>query len=155
MSMKTWRARITGDLAVKLAACLIVGILLPFALFGYWNLRLQRQHSEQIVLEWAHRISDLMRHGTRYQMLRNDRQALYDFIRTVGNEPGVRQVRVYNEEGRISFSTDAAEVGRKVDTNSPACHPCHVDGPPEVRRFDRSRIFAHNGERVLQLIQPI
>jgi two-component system NtrC family sensor kinase len=155
MSMKAWRARITGDLAVKLAACLIVGILLPFALFGYWNLRLQRQHSEQIVLEWAHRISDLMRHGTRYQMLRNDRQALYDFIRTVGNEPGVRRVRVYNEQGRISFSTDAAEVGRKIDTNSPACHPCHVDGPPEVRRFDRSRIFAHNGERVLQLIQPI
>jgi two-component system NtrC family sensor kinase len=155
MSLKTWRTRITGDLAVKLAACLIVGILLPFALFGYWNLRLQRQHSEQIVLEWAHRISDLMRHGTRYQMLRNDRQALYDFIRTVGNEPGVRRVRVYNEQGRISFSTDPAEVGRQVDTNSTACHPCHVDGPPAVRRFDRSRIFASNGERVLQLIQPI
>jgi two-component system NtrC family sensor kinase len=155
MTLKTWRARITGDLAVKLAVCLIVGILLPFALFGYWNLRLQRQHSEQIVLEWAHRISDLMRHGTRYQMLRNDRQALYDFIRTVGNEPGVRRVRVYNEQGRISFSTDAAEVGRNVDTDSPACHPCHVDGRSKARGFDRSRIFAHNGERVLQLIQPI
>jgi two-component system NtrC family sensor kinase len=155
MTRKTWRARITGDLAVKLAACLIVGILLPFALFGYWNLRLQRRHSEQIVLEWAHRISDLMRHGTRYQMLRNDRQALYDFIRTVGNEPGVRRVRVYNEQGRISFSTDPAEVGRKVNTDSPACHPCHVDRRPAVRGFDRSRIFANNGERVLQLIQPI
>ena len=97
MSLETWRAKISGDVAVKLAVCLIVGILLPFALFGYWNLRLQRQHSEQIVLDWAHRISDLMKHGTRYQMLRNDRQALYDFIRTVGGEPGVRRVRVYNE----------------------------------------------------------
>lgn len=155
MSLEKWRAKISGDVAVKLAVCLIVGILLPFALFGYWNLRLQRQHSEQIVLEWAHRISDLMRHGTRYQMLRNDRQALYDFIRTVGSEPGVRRVRVYNEQGRISFSTDPAEVGVKVDTNSPACHPCHVDESPTVRRFDRSRIFALNGERVLQLIQPI
>ncbi len=155
MSGKGWRSRITGDLAVKLAVCLIVGILLPFALFGYWNLRLQRQHSEQIVLDWAHRINDLMRHGTRYQMLRNDREALYEFIRTVGNEPGVRAVRVYNEKGLISFSTNKAEVGSKVNTESPACHPCHVDSPPSVRPLDRSRIFTDGGERVLQLVQPI
>lgn len=155
MSFERWRQRITGDLAVKLAVCLIVGILLPFALFGYWNLRLQRQHSERLVLEWAQRISDLMRHGTRYQMLRNDREALYEFIRAVGNEPGVKRLRVYNEEGRISFSTTAAEVGARVDTNSSACHPCHVDGPPTVRKLDRSRIFSENGERVLELIQPI
>jgi two-component system NtrC family sensor kinase len=155
MSLQQWRTRITGDLAVKLAICLIVAILLPFALFGYWNLRLQRKHSEQIVLDWAQRIGDLMRHGTRYQMLRNDRQALYDFIRTVGNEPGVRRVRIYNEEGRISFSTDPAEVGVKIETDSAACHPCHVSGPPVVRRFDRSRTFLQQGERILQLIQPI
>lgn len=155
MSGNGWRSRITGDLAVKLAVCLIVGILLPFALFGYWNLRLQGQHSEQIVLDWAHRISDLMRHGTRYQMLRNDREALYEFIRKVGTEPGVRAVRVYNEEGVISFSTHAGEVGRKVNTQSPACHPCHVDDPPAVQPFDKSRIFTDGGERVLQLVQPI
>jgi two-component system, NtrC family, sensor kinase len=155
MSFERWRGRITGDVAVKLALCLIVSIILPFALFGYWNLRLQRQHSERLVLDWAQRISDLMRHGTRYQMLRNDREALYQFIRTVGSEPGVKRLRVYNEEGRISFSTMASEVGRRVDTNSSACHPCHVDGPPAVRKLDRSRIFSEDGERVLELIQPI
>jgi two-component system NtrC family sensor kinase len=155
MSFERWRQRITSDLAVKLALCLIVSIILPFALFGYWNLRLQRQHSERLVLEWAQRISDLMRHGTRYQMLRNDREALYQFIRTVGSEPGVKRLRVYNEEGRISFSTVAAEVGERVDTNSSACHPCHVDGAPTVRTLDRSRIFSENGERILELIQPI
>jgi two-component system NtrC family sensor kinase len=154
MLFGSWRKRIRSDLAAKLAVCLTIAIILPLAVFGYWNLRLQRQHSEQIVLEWAQRINDLMRHGTRYQMLRNDRDALYEFIRTVGAEPGVRRVRIYNEEGRISFSTAAAEVGSKVDTESAACQACHAAGLA-AKPLARSRTFVENGERVLQLIQPI
>ncbi|HSC77191.1 MAG TPA: putative oxidoreductase C-terminal domain-containing protein, partial [Candidatus Acidoferrales bacterium] len=49
-----------------------------FALFGYWNLRLQKQHSEETVLQSADRISDVIRRSTHYQMLRNDRDALYE-----------------------------------------------------------------------------
>ena len=82
-----------AGLAVKLAVCLVASTGALFALFGYWNLRLQKQHSEETVLQSADRISDVIRRSTHYQMLRNDREALYESIRTIGTEPGIRRVR--------------------------------------------------------------
>src|SRR3990172_1752522 len=107
--------RLRVGLAVKLALCLVVSTVALFALFGYLNLRLQRKPSEDMVLRSADRISDLIQRSTRYQMLRNDREALYQVIQTIGSEPGIRRIRIFNEEGRISYSTDPAEVGSLVD----------------------------------------
>jgi len=150
--------RLGAGLAVKLAVCLVVSTGALFALFGYWNLRLQRQHSEDMVLQSADRISDVIQRSTRYQMLRNDREALYESIRTIGTEPGIRRVRIFNEEGRISFSTDPAEINTLVDKQAEACFACHAQQAPLTRldRPDRARIF-HDaaGRRTLGLIRPI
>src|SRR3970040_2202105 len=104
--------RLRTALAGKLAGSLVLRTGAPFALFGILNLRLQQRHSEEMVLRSADRISDLIQRSTRYQMLRNDREALYQVITTIGSEPGIRRIRIFNEEGRVSFSTDPAEVGR-------------------------------------------
>ncbi|HSC77665.1 MAG TPA: ATP-binding protein, partial [Candidatus Acidoferrales bacterium] len=142
----------------KLAVCLVASTGALFALFGYWNLRLQKQHSEETVLQSADRISDVIRRSTHYQMLRNDREALYESIRTIGTEPGIRRVRIFNEEGRISFSTDPAELNQMVDKQAEACYACHTQEAPLERldRPDRARIFTDAaGRRTLGLIRPI
>ncbi|HEX9763670.1 MAG TPA: ATP-binding protein [Candidatus Acidoferrales bacterium] len=147
-----------AGLAVKLAVCLVVSTGVLFGLFGYWNLRLQRQHSEEMVLQSADRISDVIQRSTRYQMLRNDRDALYESIRTIGTEPGIRRVRIFNEEGRISFSTDPDEVGRLVDKQAESCFACHAQEAPltKLDRPDRARIFTDGGgRRTLGVIRPI
>lgn len=153
-----WRIRARPGLGVKLAACLLVSTAAFFALFGYLNLRLQRQHSEEMVLQSADRISDLIQRSTHYQMLRNDREALYQVINTIGSEPGIRRIRIFNEEGCISFSTDPAEVGTLVDKQAEACTACHAQEAPltKLDRPDRARIFTDpHGQRVLGLIRPI
>lgn len=114
------------SLAVKLAASLVVGTAALFVLFGYLNLRLQRQHSQEMVLQSAERISDLIQRSTRYLMLRNDREALYQVITTIGSEPGIRRVRIFNEEGRITLSTDPQEINKLVDKQTEACYGCHA-----------------------------
>ncbi|HXE76422.1 MAG TPA: ATP-binding protein [Candidatus Xenobia bacterium] len=147
-----------AGLAAKLAICLVASTGALFVLFGYWNLRLQRQHSEEMVLQSADRISDVIRRSTRYQMLRNDREALYETIRTIGTEPGIRRVRIFNEDGRISFSTDPAEINQMVDKQTEACYACHAQQAPLARldRPDRARIFTDAaGRRTLGLIRPI
>jgi len=152
------RFAVRPGLAVKLAVCLVVSTAAFFAVFGYLNLRLQRRQSEEMVLQSADRISDLIQRSTRYQMLRNDREALYQVIQTIGSEPGIRRIRIFNEEGRISYSTDPAEVDTYVDKRAEACYACHAREAPltKLDRPDRARIFRDaRGERVLGLIRPI
>ncbi|HLY20509.1 MAG TPA: ATP-binding protein [Bryobacteraceae bacterium] len=144
-------------LAGKLAVCLVASTAALFVLFGYFNLFEQRRHSEEMVLQSAERITDVIQRSTRYEMLHNDRQALYNIIQELGSEPGIRRIRIFNKEGRISFSTDAAEVNRVVDKSAEACYGCHAQSAPLVKlnRPDRARIFPGRGERLLGVIRPI
>ncbi|MGA2133869.1 MAG: ATP-binding protein [Bryobacteraceae bacterium] len=144
-------------LAAKLAVCLVASTAALFVLFGYLNLREQRRHSEEMVMQSAERITDVIQRSTRYQMLHNDRQALYNVIQELGSEPGIRRIRIFNKEGRVTFSTDAGEVGRVVDKSAEACYGCHAQSAPlaKLNRPDRARIFSGQGERLLGVIRPI
>jgi two-component system NtrC family sensor kinase len=145
-------------LSLKLALCLLASSAFLFGLFGYLNTRLQRRQSEQLVMESAERVSDLIGRSTHYLMLRNDREALYRVITTMGSEPGIRKVRILNEEGRIDFSTDPGEVGRLVDKDAEVCTGCHAGEAPRssIDRSKRARIFTdREGERVLGVIRPV
>lgn len=158
MPIAVWRRGLRPSLAVKLAMLLVASVGGVFALFGYLNLHLQRSHSQALVVESAERVSDLIQRSTRYQMLRNDREALYHVITTIGSEPGIRRIRIFNEEGRISFSTDPAEVNTYVDKRAEACYACHAQEQPltKLPRPDRARIFTDaQGRRVLGVIRPI
>jgi len=153
-----WYAKLRIGLAAKLAVCLVLSTVALFTLFGYLNLRLQRKQAEETVLQTVDRIGDIIQRSTRHQMLRNDREALYQVIHTIGSEPGIRRVRIFNEEGRISFSTDPNEVTKLVDKRAEACYGCHAQSQPLARlnRPDRARIFVDaQGHRVLGSIRPI
>jgi len=159
MNLLTRRTRsLRVRLAVKLAVAVVFSTAALCSLFGYLNLRLQRSHAEEIVLQSADRISDLILRSTRYQMLRNDREALYQVIDTIGSEPGIRRIRIFSEEGRISFSTEPSELNTLVDKRTEACFACHAQAAPltKLARPDRARIFTDaRGDRVLGLIRPI
>ncbi|MCS6952134.1 MAG: ATP-binding protein [Bryobacteraceae bacterium] len=150
-------ARLRFPLALKLAAGAVGSFLVFLAAFSYLSLREHRRHSEELVLQSADRISDVILRATRYQMLHNDREALYYTVTAIGTEPGLRVVRIFNEEGRISFSTDPKEINTAVDKAAEACYRCHAEAAPLVRleRPDRARIFTAEGRRVLGIIRPI
>jgi len=145
-------------LAAKLAICVVAGTAAFFALFGYFNLRIERQQSQDLVLQAADRISDLILRSTRYEMLHHDREALYNVIQELGTEPGIRRIRIFNKEGRITLSTDAREINQVVDKKAEACYACHAQSAPlaKLNRPDRARIFTdRQGERTLGVIRPI
>ncbi len=156
--VRNWRERIRMRLALKLAACLVGGTAVFLALFGYLMLREHRNHSQELVLQSADRLTDIIQRSTRYQMLHNRREALYAMITDIGSEQGIRRVRIFNEEGRISFSTDPSEVNTVVDKGAEACYACHEQAAPltKLDRPDRARIFTEaDGSHVLGIIRPI
>jgi two-component system, NtrC family, sensor kinase len=144
-------------LAAKLALSLMFATALVFGIFG-WQLRIaQQRNAEQMVTATAERICDIIRRSTRYQMLRNDREALYRTIRDIGSEAGIRQIRIFSKTGQIRFSTNDAELNRVVDKGAEACYACHAQAAPleKLNRADRARIFTSGGERILAVILPI
>lgn len=151
-------SRLSRSLSAKLIALLLAAMVAIFSLLGYLNIRLHRQHLEAATLLSAERVSDVIKRSTSYYMLRNDREGLYHIIGTMANEPGMVRIRIFNQEGRISFSTDPSEVNTYVDKRAEACYACHAQAQPLVHlnRPDRFRIYRlTNSQRALGIINPI
>jgi two-component system NtrC family sensor kinase len=150
--------RLTSSLSAKLITLLLVLMVGIFGLLGYLNIRLHRQHLETSVLGSAERVSDVIKRSTTYYMLRNDRDGLYQMMETIADEPGMVKVRIFDKDGRVSYSTDSAEVSHVVDKRAEACYGCHAQSQPMARlnRPDRFRIYRNGGgHRVLGIITPI
>lgn len=131
--------------------------MLTFGVLGYLNIRLHRKDLEAATLNAAERVSDTIKRSTSYHMLRNDRDSVYKIISTIGAEPGMVRIRILDKEGRISYSSDPAEINKYVDKTAEACYACHAQAQPLTRlnRPDRFRIYKPNGHRVLGIINPI
>ncbi len=155
-----WNRWIRGTqrLSPKLVILLLTAMTVVFGLLGYLNVRLQRQHLESITLTSAERVSDVIKRQASYYMLRNEREGLYHSISEIGNEPGVVHIRIFNREGRITYSSDPKEINTLVDEQAEACNRCHAQAQPltHLDRPDRFRTFRlASGERVLGIINPI
>lgn len=152
-----WK-RLTHSISAKLIGSLLAVMVVIFALLGYLNIRLHRQHLEAATLASAERLSDVINRNASYYMLRNDREGLYHAIRTIADEPGTIKVRILDQQGRISYSTDPLEVNHVLDKTAEACYGCHNQSQPLARlnRPDRFRIYRNGGgHRVLGIITPI
>jgi two-component system NtrC family sensor kinase len=150
--------RLTLTLSAKLNILLLGAMVVIFALLGYLNVRLHRQHLEQNTLLSAERVSDVIKHSTSDYMLVNDQEGLYHSIKTMAAEPGMEKIRIFDQEGRITYTTDAAEQNHVVDKTAEACYACHAQSQPlaRLKRPDRFRIYRNvAGARVLGIITPI
>ncbi len=151
-------ARAAYSVSGKLVILLIASMTLVFGVLGYLNIRLERKHLEQNTLASAERISDVIKQNASYYMLRNERDGLYHMIDAIGHEPGMVRIRIFNDEGRISFSSDPKETNTLVHKQAEACYACHSQSQPLMRlnRPDRFRIYRlASGERALGIINPI
>src|SRR5450755_2744383 len=153
----TWK-RLTHSISAKLVGSLLAAMVVNFALLGYLNIHLHRRDLEAATLTSAERVSDIISRSTTYYMMHNDREGLYHAIKSMSDEPGMVKLRILDQQGQISYSTDAAEVNHILDKTAEACYGCHTQSQPLARlnRPDRFRIYRNGGgQRVLGIITPI
>lgn len=147
-----------GRLSFKLIASLVGCLGVIFALFGYQLTEQHRHDLEAVNFEAADRISDSIKRSILYSMQLNHREHIYHTIQTLGGEPGINKIRIFNEVGRISYSSDDSEINTLVDKKEEACYACHNQEEPLRRlpRPDRRRIYYDTqGNRILGLINAI
>jgi len=149
--------RFRHGLGTKLIGLLLGAMIVIFALLSYLTVKLHRKHLDAAALMSAERISDVIKRSTTYSMMRNDREGLYHTMATMADEPGVERVRIFDREGRVSYSTEPSEINHGVDKNAEACYGCHSQEQPlaKLNRPDRFRVYRNDGRRVLAIITPI
>jgi len=133
-------------------------VLATMTLFAYLNLHTLRTHLLEDAVRDVDFLSETLIQTTHYQMLEDDRKRVYLMIDEVGNQEGIEHIRIINKDGIINFSTEAAEIGRILDTKAEACTVCHAANVPLVHAssMNRSRFFKDvNGKDVLGIARGI
>ncbi len=143
----------------KLIVAVGITALLTIGVFAYFNIQ---SHSNSLLAEVersANQLSETVKHSTRYDMLLNQRDRINKIINTIGQQPGIRDVRVLNKVGEIIYSSHPGDIGKMVDKNAESCYACHAANKPLERLpiKDRTRIFRMrpNSYRVMGIISPI
>jgi two-component system NtrC family sensor kinase len=146
-------------LASRLALVLSIGAAAILAAAGAWNLASQRAHLTRLLEGQATTVAEVIRGATRESMLRNDSAELSRILDSLAAQETVDRVRVFDKQGRITQSSEATEIGHRVDLTAEQCVSCHAPGAalhgPEGSAA-RTRIFDRPGAgRTLGLIAPI
>lgn len=150
--------RLASSLSGKLLVVLVSTMAIVFGVLGYLNIQLHRRHLEKDALADAARTSSVIKRNTSYYMLRNQRDGLYHSITEMADEPGMLRIRIVNDQGRISFSSDPAEITKFVDRNMQA-QDVAPTGINAIDIADLKQTFRTyrlpDNERALGIIDPI
>jgi len=150
--------RLTKSLGIRLFFLLLLVGVVVFVPMTVLIIRANTHYLMDQIVANAKRTNHLIKGSTYYSMQKNQKEDVAQIIATLGQQPGVEGIRVYNKKGIISFSTDRAELGQTVDLKAEQCTVCHMSEHPldYIPDSTRPRIFTSpKGYRVLALIDPI
>jgi two-component system NtrC family sensor kinase len=146
-----WRRRLSTQL-LALTALIFLTSVVAYGAFE----RTMRQALMEQALSGAVLFGETIGSATRRAMLEDRRDDAYEIMRAIGRQPGIDLVRVFNKDGKITFSTMPGEEGRILDRGEESCRPCHA-GPEPLARLSRdraSRVVEIDGHRALHIITP-
>ncbi|MBI5249299.1 MAG: PAS domain S-box protein [Desulfomonile tiedjei] len=150
-------AALSKSLGFRMALSVGFIVLSTYILLIYFVLDIQQDfYFEQMIRE-AERFSTAVINATNHSMLQDDRETTLGIITNIGKLKEVSDIRIYDHEGMVRFSGRSAEVGSKVDKKAEACFVCHSEDKPfsEAVTDKRTRVYSHDGHRVLGMITPI
>ncbi|MCE5336097.1 MAG: PAS domain S-box protein [Desulfobacteraceae bacterium] len=138
----------------------LVGLVLSVSIFiwAYFNINYQKESTLQSIIESCDRLGNTIRLGTHYAMMLNSRNDLDEITRNIGSQEGIDNIRIYNKQGQIKFSSLPGEVDQTTSIKAEACDICHRTDPPlkDLAASARTRILrSPDGHRQLGIISPI
>lgn len=144
-------------LGVRLTLAIALITLAAVSALLFFVLRAQERFMVASVVQSTELLSNTIRSSTYHDMLADRREDVYRMMDVIGHQEGVERVRIFNKEGRITFSTESTERATFVDKRGESCYACHAADRPIVRPnlTSRVRTFPRNGHRVLAMVTPI
>jgi two-component system NtrC family sensor kinase len=147
-----WKDRLSTQL-LGVAVLMLVGAV---AVFAVMEMVIARQRVASITSSTS-LLSETIVASINQSMLADERAEAYAIIDNIGRQPQIDHVRLFNKEGRITFSTVPGEKGNLVDKGAEGCRSCH--GPDETLLVPvdalRGRLYEGRNHRVLAVITPM
>lgn len=111
-----------GKVAVYLSATLAAVVALFVVLL------VQQRRDEQLSTLVTHmaQLSQVIARSTRYAMLLDEPEIVDKIIQDIGQQQGIRRVRVLRKNGVIAHSNRPEEIGQNIDKEAEHCSNCHV-----------------------------
>ncbi len=140
-------------LAVGVITIFIIGV------FSYLSIRAQTDALVSQAGIHANKLSEAIKNSTRTSMLENKKDELHAIIDTVAHEPSIMEIRIFNKEGAVTFSSRKDVIGTMVDKHAESCYACHTRNQPlqKLSMDERTRIYRIDpgSPRILGVINPI
>jgi two-component system NtrC family sensor kinase len=112
-------------LAFKLSLSLTIIVVLIAAVSGYISQRAQQSQLLRTMILGADQLSKSITSATWHSMLADDRGSAYQIMGTIAEKQGIDRIRMFNSEGQLTFSTDAAEARTLAHAPGADCRSCH------------------------------
>ncbi|MFZ2448037.1 MAG: PAS domain S-box protein [Syntrophobacteraceae bacterium] len=138
----------------------LVGLVLFVSIFtwAYFNINYQKENTLESISTSCDRLGNTIKLGTHYAMMLNSRDDINEITKNIGRQEGIENIRIYNKQGQIKFSSIQSEVDKTTSIKAEACDICHRTEPPleELPIAGRTRILeSPDGYRLLGIISPI
>lgn len=151
-------ARIRHSLVARLILTVGLALLFCISTWAYFNIRYQKRLFREEIVTEADRLSTTIKLGTHYAMMLNSRNDINQIIRNIGRQRTLENIRIFNKEGEIKFSSAPSEIDMQKGMAEQPCDLCHHAGKPGemVGLGDRTRILRSTaGYRSLGIVTPI
>ncbi|MCX7797617.1 MAG: ATP-binding protein [Melioribacter sp.] len=151
--------RFFQKIALKLILVVSLTVIIIIGIYSYIKIKSQTDVLLAEVERHANQLSETVKNSTRYGMLLNQREYVDEIIKTIGKDPAIDNIRIYNKEGEIIYSTNPSDVGKMLDKKAESCYACHAENKPleKLSSKERTRIFRlnENSPRIMGIVNPI
>ena len=151
--------RIASSLSAKLILTVCLLMTLGVGISWYVLITSERKQLMNYAVDHTVSYSDLIKKSVHYDMLTVNREAIQQTLENIGSRKDVQKIVIFDNRGKIYYSSKPGEVGSLADKNSPPCAGCH-NGPVRKSKtaMDAGQwvIYAgKDGHRILLFVDRI
>lgn len=150
-------------IVTKIGSKLIIAVgiitIAIIAVFSYLSITAQSDALLSQARIHANKLSEAIKNSTLTSMLENKKEEVHAIINTVSHEPSIVEIRIFNKDGVVTFSSRKDLIGKMVDKHAESCYACHTENQPlqKLSINERMRIYkiSPDSPRILGIINPI
>jgi len=146
-------------IGLKLIIAVAIITIVIIGAFSYFSISAQ---SDALLAQagiHANKLSDAIKNSTHTSMLENRKEEIHAIINTVSHEPSILEIRIFNKEGVVTFSSRVDSTGKMVDKRAESCYACHTENAPlqKLSISEKMRVYkiTPDSARILAVINPI
>jgi two-component system NtrC family sensor kinase len=129
--------------------------LISVAALSWLLIKTQRDNAFQETIRGSENLAETIQLAMEQEMRVNARDAIREMVTSVGRQQGIEDIRIFNKQGHISFSSHPNEVGQTLDMNAQECQTCHA-GRAVPDSLHRRQIYTDpDGHQVLATMRAI